>query len=312
MYVCLLLNSGWKDGPSLPESEGRANFATAADNSSIYVFGGIGGITCDNMMDDVYRLNVRTSTWSNAGKIPELRSGLAVAVLPDSIVVIGGCSNGNVPTKKVWFFSLDGSQWRDGPPMPNPRCLFAAVSLKNTVYAIGGYSYDAQTSAMALVDAYSADTNSWRSVAPMNRARWGLAAVEYGGKIYVAGGAQNTTLVREIEVYDPVSNTWAFLTSLIEPRVSLAMAVAQGSVFIMGGTSDWKGTSLSSVEVYNIGANEVDTSKPMTGARFGLGAATVNNVIYAIGGIHTVAASKSGRQLLSTTICDSLVEEYAV
>ena len=298
----------------MPESEGRSGFATVALNDSIYIFGGVGDTTCDKMMDKVYRLDTKTQTWNIAGKIPESRSNLVAVTWNNSILVLGGCNSGYDPTKTSWVYTPGSNQWLKGVEMPTPRCLFAAATIKDTVYVIGGYSYDPQSSAMASVDAYSASTHKWTSMAPMNRARYGHGAVEYGGKIYVAGGAHNSTIVREIEVYDPISNKWSFLTAMIKPRMSVALAIVQSSIFILGGTSDWRGTSLTDVEVYHIEKNLDEKAEEMEGARYGLGAATVGKTVYAIGGIHTISISdtKTALDSYDITICDSMVEKYTV
>ena len=60
----------------------------------------------------------------------------------------------------------------------------------------------------------------------------------------------------------------------------------------------------------------------MSGARFSLGAAGIGQVVYAIGGVHTIAAASNSVASRSVTaprfmspneqICDTLVEEYTL
>ena len=304
----VLFCSEWMEGPDLPDSEGRSSFASVAVNNSIYIFGGVGDTTCDKNMDKVFRLDTAAQTWRSVTNLPESRTNPAATVLRDKILVLGGYDSTYLPTNTSWLYSPVSNEWSDGPDLSSPRCQFAAVTIKDTVYIIGGYSHDAQDSTAATVETYSLAVNKWATVAPMNTPRYGHGAVVHGGKIFVAGGAYNSTLVQEIEMYDPTTNTW---TAMAKPRVGAAMAIVQNSIFILGGTADWRGTSLTDVEVYHLDSNMHEPLKAMVGARYNLGAAVVGNVIYAIGGIHTIFNAEAVTKPYSTSICDSLVERYS-
>jgi len=121
-------------------------------------------------------------------------------------------------------------------------------------------------------------------------------------------------------MYDPSSNTWKNLASLSNPRYNFGIALAESKMFVIGGTSDFRLTSMTDVEVYDIDNNEIESIKPMSGARFSLGAAGIGQVVYAVGGVHTIAAasveskSVTAPRFMSPNeqICDTLVEEYTL
>ena len=297
----------------MPESEGRSGFAAVGVNESIYIFGGVGDTTCDVNMINVFHLNIKTQEWKPVTKMPESRHDLAATSLVDGILVLGGCSSDYLPMDTTWLYIPHSNTWVSETRMLSPRCQFAAVTIEDTVYAIGGYSHTAQDSTTASVEAYSAVTKKWRLIKNMNIPRFGHGAVTYNGKIIVAGGAHNSTIVHEIEMYDPATNQWTILSAMNKPRIDIAMAIVQSSIFMMGGTSDWKGTSLTDVEVYHVDSNIAEIAKPMEGARYDLGSAAVGKTVYAIGGIHTIfASSQAKEEPFSTTICDNLVEVFTV
>ena len=85
--------------------------------------------------------------------------------------------------------------------------------------------------------------------------------------------------------------------------------------FIVGGTADFQLTPLKDVEVYDVKNNDIEPEDSLNAARFSLSAAAVGNIVYAIGGVETVASSytavRSSYPMLQT-LCQYTVEEYVV
>ena len=292
--------------------KGRGNFATVVVDKTIYLFG---GIDCDDdgPVSPVLGLDTSTAKWSVIGQMPTPRYNLAATSYENTVIVLGGCDIGNDPVNTTQS-SSDIKSWQNITSMPSPRCALAAVTVGSDVYAIGGYQDDYMTSTLSSVDVFSFSTSKWRSVAAMNTPRWGHGAVAFDGKVYVAGGCNKDSLVAELEMYDPSSNTWKNLVSLNNPRYNFGIALAESKMFVIGGTSDFRLTAMTDVEVYDIDNDDIEHTQPMTGARFALGAAGVGQVVYAIGGVHTIASSVAvvAPRFMSPKeqICDTMVEEY--
>ena len=293
----------------------RSNFATATLDNSIYLFGGVGDTTCDQTVDSVLSLDTSTGKWSQVGQMSYARYNLAAAAYKNEIVVVGGCDSGNSPVNTTEVFYPDTNGWKNGTTMPTQRCALSAVVVGDDLYTIGGFRTDFVSSTLSSVDVYSFTTQKWRSAAPMVKARWGHGAVAYNGQIYVAGGCDGETLVNQLEMYDPAKDEWSLLTSLSTPRYNFGIAFADAKIFIVGGTADFQLTPLKNVEVYNVKNNDIEPGDSLNAARFSLSAAAVGNIVYAIGGVETVASSytavRSSNPMIQT-LCQYTVEEYVV
>ncbi len=312
--VILGYSTEWQRGPDILGKQVRGNFAMATVDKSIYLFGGLGGTTCDKMLDSVLSLNTSTDKWSQVSQMPDLRYNLAAATYKDEIVVVGGCDIENDPVNTTEFFYPNTSRWKNGTCMPTQRCSLSAVVVGDELYAIGGFRTDFVTSTLRSVDVYSFKTQKWHSAAPMVKARWGHRAVAYNGLIYVVGGCDGETVIQQIEMYDPAKDVWSLLTSLSTPRYDFGIAVAEANIFIIGGTADFHLTPLNDVEIYDVENNEIVHGDSLTAARFSLSAAAVEKVVYAIGGVATVASSAmvKSSHLMMQTLCQYTVEEYVV
>ena len=100
--------------------------------------------------------------------------------------------------------------WQHVEPMQTRRRQFTAVSIMDTIYAIGGW--DDQFKSIKSVEKYDPHLNKWVYVNEMNIERRGHSACVMQNKIYVVGGINSKyEFISEIECYDPLSGNWSIV-----------------------------------------------------------------------------------------------------
>ena len=149
--------------------------------------------------------------------------------------------------------------------------------------------------------------------------RFGHAAVAIDDKIYVIGGATDwpvSELYTSMEVYDPDKDAWETISnysgSEFTGRWALSACAINGKIYAIGGIqADYYPEygdfykALGVVQVYDPDSNTWTQKSPMPTPRFGLGVVSVNNRIYAIGGLAGLGSTQGGDEYLY-----DVVEEY--
>jgi hypothetical protein len=104
----------------------------------------------------------------------------------------------------------------------------------------------------------------------------------YASSIYVMGGFGDKGLL-SIEKYDANEDSWQKASDLLSFRTSFALASQGDKVLLLGGKINGKRTE--TVEEFNRSTNRAKFSLiNLTSKRSGLGALSISNDIYAIGG----------------------------
>jgi len=138
--------------------------------------------------------------------------------------------------------------------------------------------------------AHAQTTLTWVTESSVNfTPRAGLASAVVNGKIYVMGGANATSALNTLEVYDPATNSWSTptTTGTFTPRSGLACAVVNNKIYAIGGANDT--AFLNTLEVFDPATNTWST--PVTTGTFPpcsqMTASVVNGMIYVIGGYNS-------------------------
>jgi len=125
----------WESGPPLPKA--LCAYAVATDGIGVYLFGGWDG---ERYVSDVYYLNSLDGFWSRLTAMPAPRGHAAAVFVSDRFYVIGGY-DGAAPLRSVHVFSPNGpseAMWQEGPELLAARAGLRAVSVGETLYALGG------------------------------------------------------------------------------------------------------------------------------------------------------------------------------
>jgi len=206
----------------------------------------------------------------------------------------------NVTGSPVTFTATGVSAfWTRLAPMPTHRMNLAVGVAGGRLYAVGGIPFaDPRGGAGAptgLVQAYDPATDSWATRSPMPTPRVSLGIGVIDGIIYAVGGS-NEGPVAAVEAYDPTTDTWTPKAPLPTPRSDLSVAVVSGVLYAIGGArlvpcEPPPGLPycnevevLGTVEAYNPATDTWTRKADMPTPRLMFGAATVNGIVYAVGG----------------------------
>jgi hypothetical protein len=272
VYVAELVNGTtfdkWKAGPKLPDA--RAKAAVTIANGSVFVIGGQDA--AGKPTATVYELTPNGQTgdlgaWQTLDKaaLPEARSGAAVAVGPDGLILVGG-SNATGPTTTVWKSTFDSKgqpgAWKANAPLLEPRTSALAADVGDYVWVYGGSDAKGPTRTVlrGLVQTPPATTPAqpgqaapasavarWDVKAPDSTtnlpvARADAAGFAANGTLYLIGGSDGTSPKGDVYWATPSGDgeiaSWGHEPSSDLPAqgVSGSAAVVSGSTaFLVGG-----------------------------------------------------------------------------
>lgn len=265
----------WMPRTSLPTS--TAGLEAAVANEKIYAFKG--SITYENNPG---------AMWTTKSSMPTWRSDVAAAAYQNKIYVIGGRANDSslVGTNQVYDPTSDS--WSTLTSMPTPRFGLDANVVDGKIYLIGGlvphhlYPDDKTTFELTnLNQVYDPATDSWAIKTPIPNAVRFYASAVVDNKIYII----SETLT---QIYDPRSDTWSYGAS---PPYSVDMAgcaattgeIAPQRIYVIGGRTS--GLEVNYNQIYDPATDSWSLGTPMPTARYSLGVAAVDDIIYAFGGL---------------------------
>jgi hypothetical protein len=144
----------WTKGPPLPAPRADASVAYVA--GSIYVFGGRDATGAPT--DTVFSLSPDSQTgalgeWSTVDtlKLPEGRSGAAIAITPDGLLLVGG-RNAAGPVATTWKTLLNNqgalSAWSPEQSLNTPQADATAVLIGDYLWLYGGSDANGPTGAV--------------------------------------------------------------------------------------------------------------------------------------------------------------------
>lgn len=279
----------------------RAGFGVAVVGGKIYAIGGTSG---DNgYLNTVEVYNPQTDLWSTCMPMPTPRSGFAIAVYNNKIYVIGGTmGNGYLGNNEV--YDTVTNSWQTRTSMPTPRADLSACVVDDQFYLVGGKKYSGINpyyKETDLNEIYNPVNDTWTTGPSMITAVEGYASAVLNGKIYILGGssqsaaADNSVVTDASQVFDPHTGIWN-LTTRLPDATSYAAAVsttglmAPQRIYCVGGYSN---EFSAQTAVYFPENNSWNLAQDMPTARANLCVATLNDLVYAIGGL-------SGGEVLAT------------
>jgi len=220
----------------------RCDFAATVFDRNIIV---AGGWKNDSSLDSVELYDIQTKKWK---KLPSMfnKGNVDALVIAERILfAIGGQSGYDSFVER---FDEEDGIWECVPLNNNFRSVSSAVSYKNFVYTIGGYTESKQsgqyteseepeqcieseeskqyTELEQTVGKYNPIKNQWDKVCNLSGPiRYRYAVCVLNGKIYVVGGRNNDGAIKTIDCYDPDFNQWS-IAGKIEHGVEYHTLVA--------------------------------------------------------------------------------------
>lgn len=273
----------WRTGASL--NTARYGASAVVLNGYIYVLGGktING----TILNTVERFDPSTNTWDNSSVAPfdRPRYDAAASVMNNSIYIIGGRDDENEVLKKVEVYHVTSNSWDEIQQMDNHREGHVAVLLQGEICVIGGK--DEYGNFLQEIEWYDSSENKWYAApSNLNNPKTSAFAVAIDDTVYLFGGF-NTLLPSIYNFKGATDPGWFFSWTVLLPlqigRGFGATALLGDSIFIMGGRT--LNDTTATVEIFNLQTQQIETGPTLPTPRAGMAGVTLNNEIYAVGGV---------------------------
>jgi N-acetylneuraminic acid mutarotase len=184
--------------------------------------------------------------------------------------------------------------WHSAAPAPINVYEAASATVNGKLYVFGGFD-NPQTQATAQSDMYDPATNTWTRLAdmPFVVTHSGVAVV--GTDIYFAGGFLGdwvgpnlTDQTNQVIVYNTLTNTWSSIAPLPASRAAGGLVLIGQQLHFFGGTDEFVQSDMSDHWVYDLSNPSAGwvAKAPLPDARDHFGYASLNGMIYAVGGEH--------------------------
>ena len=280
----------WAAGPSLPAARGGGGLVLLGRELHY-----VGGTMPDRNTDAgdhwVLNLDQASPAWVSAAPLPTPRTHLSAVTLNGKIYTLAGQHNHDVnPTdvSVVEVYNPATNSWSTAANTPTVRSHFEPSTFvrDGRIVIVGGKS-DSQE--LTDITEYDPLTNSWTALTPALPV--GLRAPiakAIGSRVFVAGGGPSPcctpTSTTYVTTVLPRDGSWTSLAPLLPGRAEFGVTAAGGKVYVLGGTAST--TLINTVSVYDPIANSWTDVAPLPGpARDHVGAATVDEKVYAVGGL---------------------------
>jgi len=295
----------------------------AALDGSITVAGGLvrsatGGL---HINDRTAVYDARADRWSEGPRLPQPRHHPMLAAAAGRVWVFGGYDrrDGGEWTAMTDIWAIDRGVWAQVGEMPERLCETVGLSLGDRVHLITGRSPKGEANGqwndqgdVATHLVFDAAANRWDKARPAPMARNSAAGAVLGGKLFVAGGRTvDGGGTGRLDCYDPAEDRWDTLAPIpASPATGrqvgggLAMAEAGGRLVAFGG--EWfdrpGGGVFAETWIYEPTRDAWAAGPAMRTPRHGLAAASVDGMVYAIGGGEVVSGGKASGLVEALTL----------
>ncbi|MCG8405305.1 MAG: hypothetical protein MI923_08925 [Phycisphaerales bacterium] len=199
---------------------------------------------------ETYRYNFRKNKWLSGPEMPSPRTQFGMVHHDDAIWVFGGLDydpRRQDPDQfrhlsEVLRWDLNGSEdkfVRTDYELPRPRRAFAAATLGNRYYLVGGMRENFKP--VPECDVFDFETKSWKSIPAPARPRVSPELLVLNGQLYLAGGMSpddsgRLETNRSIEIFDPKAEKWSMLIDELPEKVDYLRMFAFGARLLIYST----------------------------------------------------------------------------
>ncbi|TDH09036.1 hypothetical protein EPR50_G00082530 [Perca flavescens] len=207
----------------------------------------------------------------------------------ERLLLIGGevSERGEELSANVCWLDGDEKNWVVETALPSERSHHRLAVLGGFIFTAGGSSSrDNGGGASCNLHRYDPRHNKWTTGAPMNEQRADFYLGAMGECLIAVGGRNDTRTLSSVEVYHPAEDSWSYVAELPRSTYAHAGTVYKGVVCISGGHDSQIGPYRRDFLSYN-SCPDCDVwveQQPMSVARGWHCMASLNHLIYAIGG----------------------------
>ena len=258
-----IIGGTWVSKKPMPTA--RHWSASAVYNNKIYVIGGGGGFTKNEVYDPT------TDTWIAKDDLLGGFFLVRAATVGDKIYMVTGSST----TNSIHEYNTATDTWTNLGNSPNHSWISELAVVGNRIYIFGGYDGSTAVSAVNDVYEYYPATDTWTAKASMPTARYAPATAVVNGKIYVFGGNYGSD---KTEMYDPSTNSWTAKKDIPTSLMGWDVAGAFGTDILVAKADD------SVAVLYDTVADTWHTLENGPTERGYITGEVSNGVMYVIGG----------------------------
>ncbi|XP_078114164.1 kelch-like protein 36 [Sander vitreus] len=207
----------------------------------------------------------------------------------ERLLLIGGevSERGEELSANVCWLDVETKNWVVETALPSQRSHHRLAVLGGFIFTAGGsLSRDNGGDAACNLHRYDPRHNQWTTGAPMNERRADFYLGAVGEFLIAVGGRNDTGTLSSVEIYSPAEDSWSYVAGLPRSTYAHAGTVHHGVVCISGGHDYQIGPYRRDFLSYNpprYGEVWVE-QQPMSVARGWHCMASLNHLIYAIGG----------------------------
>ncbi|XP_029967860.1 kelch-like protein 41a [Salarias fasciatus] len=176
------LSAEWMALPPMPSP--RCLFAMGEFENLLFAVAGK-DLQTNESHDTVMCYDTEKMKWTDTKKLPLKLHGHCVVSENGLVYCIGGKTDENKSTNKMFAYNHKRSEWKEVASMKTPRSMFGAVVHKGKIIVAEGVSEDGLTAAC---EAYDFGTNKWSPFTEFPQERSSVNLVSCGGQLYAVGG----------------------------------------------------------------------------------------------------------------------------
>ena len=223
--------------------------------------------------------------WHQMAGMPTARSGLAAASVESRLYAIGG-EAGDQVLGTVEMYDPESDSWSILGAKPTPVADIQAVSFGGKIFIPGGRLQSGEVT--SILETYDPRQDQWDQGAELPLPLSGYGLVSHEGKIYAFGGFDGNQFVTDVFRYDPEQDVWDLFASLPEARGYVGVASVNETIHVLGGFDgeqvfDSHYTFTPALDAGD--ENLWGTAASMPEGVYGMGVATIADVIYMAGGV---------------------------
>ncbi|XP_031153898.1 kelch-like protein 41a [Sander lucioperca] len=176
------LTAEWIALPPMPSP--RCLFAVGECENLLFAVAGK-DLQSNESHDTVLCYDIEKMKWTQTKKLPLNIHGHCVVSENGLVYCIGGKTDDNKATNKMFAYSHKRSEWKEVASMKTPRSMFGAVIHNGKIVVAGGVNEEGLTAAC---EAYDFGTNKWSPFPELPQERSSVNLVSCGGQLYTVGG----------------------------------------------------------------------------------------------------------------------------
>lgn len=225
-----------------------------------------------------------TPRWQALAAMPTARFGLALAAYENQIYALGGETAQGV-TGAAERYDPVADSWAKLSVKPTPVGDVKAAVIGGKIYVPGGRL--ASGGMTNIVEVYDPRLDTWTQSAALPAALSAYALVTFEGKLYLFGGWDGSRYLDTVYEYDPEVSAWASRTPMPSGRGFAGAVVAGSKIYVIGGFDGKHALPANDQylpEADAAGSSPWKADAPLPEGRYGMGAASVADIILVLGG----------------------------